>query len=412
MEGSGKTAAAAPRNAWRRFAPTAADWLWPVALYGWAIRRNPLFLCEYAAPWLPGEDLPAWRLRLFPALAVLLAAAALRIVGKVSRERDAGVVAATVFLLTPVVYACGITANLRPEPWAFVAGTLPWWCFLPTMLRGWLADWGRLRKTPLWVIAVAGVAVSALGTLIVPQWPALTILPFLALFAGGGLCRAAELGVLHGVDRAMRILTGIAAAAALTIFVIHIPARFGSAFLARARFYGAHEFFFNPVFAGVIAALWFTLAVREKIPRMKFLFLSLAVALPLTVLTAGLPERFVRDRAPGGFLRRTVVPEIGPMRDDEVMLIADAPMRPVVRRLLGRAAAPLEKETAGSLRRRAAQRKSGVVVVFTSTPEARKALPPASRRRLLSGPFTVAEWSAAPGTAPLPPSAPEPERKR
>jgi len=391
MEEEGKTAAATPRHAWREFAWSAAGWLWPLLLYGWGIRRNPLFLCEYSAPWRPAEDLPAWKLRLPAALAVLLAAAALRLTGKVCRERDAGVVAATVFLLTPVVYAGGITANLHPEPWAFVAGTLPWWAFLPSMLRGWFADWGELRRTPLWVIAVAGTLLSVLGLLLVPELPVLTVLPFLALFAGGGLVRCAELGVFHGIDRAARILAGIAAAAAVTVFLIHIPARFGSALAARARFYGAHEFFFNPVFAGVIAALWLTLAVRESHWRVKFLYLSLAVAFPLTVLTAGLPERFVRDRAPGGFLRRTVVPEIVPMRDGEATLIADRAMRPAVRRLCGREALPLEKETPESLRLLAARPGIGLFV-FTAVPETRKRVPP-SPRSWRSGPFAVAAWN-------------------
>ena len=397
MEEVGKTAASSQIR-WRSFALAAAGWLWPVVLYGWGIRRNPLFLCEYAAPWFPAEDIPAWRFRLVPVFAVLGAAALLRFAGMLCRERRAGSVAATVFLLSPVVCACGITANLRPEPWAFVAGTLPWWCFLPSILRGWFSDWGRLRRTPLWVIAVAGTLFAALGTMIFPAWPALTILPFLALFAGGGLCRCAELGVLHGVDRAMRILAGIAAAAALTVFLIHIPARFGSAFLARARFYGAHEFFFNPVFAGVIAALWLTLAARERTPRMKFLYLSLAVALPLTVLTAGLPERFVRDRAPGGFLRCAVLPEMAAMGAGASTLIADAPMRPVLRRLLDREALPLEAETPESLRRRAARRKCALFI-FTATPGSRKPVPPAPCR-WLSGPFAVFGWSAVPGAAP------------
>ena len=397
MEERATAPVAPPRHAWRDFAWRAAGWLWPLLLYGWGIRRNPLFLCEYSAPWLPAEDLPAWKLRLPAALAVLLAAAALRLTGKVCRERDAGVVAATVFLLTPVVYAGGITANLHPEPWAFVAGTLPWWAFLPSMLRGWFADWGELRRTPLWVTTIAGTLLAALGTLLVPAWPALTILPFLALFAGGGLVRCAELGAFHGIDRTMRILAGIVAAVALTVFVVHIPARFGSAFLARARFYGAHEFFFNPVFAGVICALWLTLAVRESHWRLKFLYLALAVALPLTVLTAGLPERFVRDRAPGGFLRRAVVPEIVPMREDEATLVADAPMRPVVRRLLGREALPFEGETPESLRRLAA-RPGTVLFVFTATPETRKRIPP-PRRSWRSGPFAVFAWNA-PGISP------------
>jgi len=411
MEEAATTAAAPPsRNPWRRRALALAGWLWPLLLYGWGIRRNPLFLREYAVRWLPGEDVAAWRLRLPAALAVLAAAVLLRLAGLLCRERRAGAVAATVFLLTPVVYACGITANWRPPPWAFAVGTLPWWCFLPTILRGWFSDWGQLRRTPLWLIAVVGAVVTALGTAIFPAWRALTILPFLALFAGGGLCRAAELGVLHGVDRAMRILTGIAAAAALTVFAIHIPARFGSGFLGAARFYGAHEFFFNPVFAGVIAALWFTLAVREKAPRMKFLYLALAVALPLTLLTAALPERFVRDRAPGGFLRSAVLPAVAALPADGVTLVADAPMRPVVRRLFGRAALPLEAETAESLRRRAARRNSGLFI-FTATSESRQAVPP-SPRRWRSGPFTVAGWCDAPVAAPLPPPVPEPERKR
>ena len=411
MEEAAKTAAAPPsRETWRRRALTLAGWLWPLLLYGWGIRRTPLFLREYAVRYFPGEDVPAWRLRLVPALAVLAAAALLRLAGILCRERRAGAVAATVFLLTPVVYAAGITANLRPAPWAFVAGTLPWWCFLPSILRGWFADWGRLRRTPLWVVAVTGAAAAALGTVLFPAWRALTILPFLALFAAGGLVRCAELGVLHGVDRAMRILTGIAAAAALTVFVIHIPARFGSGFLAAARFYGAHEFFFNPVFAGVIAALWLTLAVREHAPQVKFFYLALAVALPLTLLTAALPERFVRDRAPGGFLRRTVLPAVAALPADGTTLVADAPMRPVVRRIFGRAALPLEAETPGSLRRRAEQRKYALFI-FTATPAGRKAVPP-SPRRWRSGPFAVAGWvDAAPGSA-FPPSPREPERKR
>ena len=125
------------RSASRRRNPALilAGWLWPVAFYGWSLRQRPLFLCEYASPWFPGEDLPAWKLRLPAVLAVLLAAAALRLTGRICREGDAGVIAATIFLLSPVVYACGVTANLRPEPWGFIVGTLPWWAFLPSMIR-------------------------------------------------------------------------------------------------------------------------------------------------------------------------------------------------------------------------------------------------------------------------------------
>lgn len=274
-----------------------------------------------------------------------------------------------------------------------LAGTLPWFLFLPMVWHGYRIDFAGAVRTPLLRFAGCMLLMIPVAPFFYGGGAAFRLLPCFpaaAILFAYGMLRASDRGDYWWVNRVLNLLVWCLLPIPLLLFLLQTLAKFTRRVPSELVLYGFNENYYLPVLALMVMVIWFRMAAREPGGARKFGCFCVGMAFFLLAVPISLPWRFVRDFAPEPFLRQVLVP-----RATEAAIVqAETSLMPAVAWTLKRTGIDTLPENPTG--KRSAELSGGREFFIVTGDEARVRRLPAPRTTYRAGGLFVVHYPKSP----------------